>query len=103
MTKGMNNDMQVENLRRKMEGLSKGKLLKRMEEEYGFMLSASANYSTTSSASTSKRYDLADSSSNSFQQSSQARSFSAYTILFYTLCVIRIPLHLKCPCWILKL
>lgn len=81
MTKGMNNDMQVENLRRKMEGLSKGKLLKRMEEEYGFMLSATANYSTPSSASTSKRYDLADSSSYSFQQSSQARSFSAYMLL----------------------
>lgn len=65
-------DMQVETLRKKMERLSKGKLLKRMEEEYGYMLSATANYSVSSSASTSKRYDHAESSSYSFQQSSQA-------------------------------
>ncbi|CAO2837315.1 unnamed protein product [Amaranthus hypochondriacus] len=61
----------VETLRKKMERLSKGKLLKRMEEEYGYMLSATANYSVSSSASTSKRYDHAESSSYSFQQSSQ--------------------------------
>ncbi|XP_021729002.1 myosin-11-like [Chenopodium quinoa] len=61
----------VETLRRKMEGLSKGKLLKRMEEEYGYMLSATTNYSVPSSASTSKRHDLAESSSFPFQQSSQ--------------------------------
>lgn len=61
----------VETLRMKMEGLSRGKLLKRMEEEYGSMLSASANCSVPSSASTSRRYDLPDLSSFSLQQSSQ--------------------------------
>ncbi|KNA16202.1 hypothetical protein SOVF_091220, partial [Spinacia oleracea] len=66
----------VEILRRKMEGLSKGKLLKRMEEEYGYMLSGTANYSVSSSASTSKRYDFADSSSFPIQQSSSQEAKS---------------------------
>lgn len=50
--------MQVEILRRKMEGLSKGMLLERMEEEYGSMLSTA-----TSSASTSKRIEFPEMSS----------------------------------------
>ncbi|MED6179932.1 hypothetical protein PIB30_005390 [Stylosanthes scabra] len=50
----------VEILKRKMEGLSKGVLLKRMEEEYNSMLS-----SANTSASTSKRIELRDSSSSS--------------------------------------
>ena len=53
---------QVEILRRKMEGLSKGILLQRMEEEYNSLLS-SATCSLASSASTSKRIELQDSSS----------------------------------------
>ncbi|KAL2940819.1 Intermediate filament protein ifa-3 [Bienertia sinuspersici] len=68
----------VELLRRKVEGLSKGKLLKRMEEEYGYMLSATANCSVTNSASTSKRYELVDSSSFSYQQSSQEAKSGEY-------------------------
>ncbi|XP_074310558.1 uncharacterized protein LOC141646583 [Silene latifolia] len=60
----------VEKLRRKMERLSKGKLLKRMEEVYGSMLSAS-NCSVPSSATSSRRFDLADLSS---QLSQEAKS-----------------------------
>ncbi|KAK9673641.1 hypothetical protein RND81_12G180700 [Saponaria officinalis] len=60
----------VETLRRKMERLSKGRLLKRMEEVYGSMLSAT-NCSLPSSASSSRRYDLAD---LSFQSSQEAKS-----------------------------
>ncbi|KAL9234783.1 hypothetical protein vseg_009611 [Gypsophila vaccaria] len=60
----------VETLRRKMERLSKGKLLKRMEEVYGSMLSAT-DCSLPSSATSSRRYDLAD---LSFQPSQEARS-----------------------------
>ncbi|RYR69599.1 hypothetical protein HN873_007047 [Arachis hypogaea] len=54
--------LNVEILKRKMEGLSKGVLLKRMEEEYNSMLS-----SANSSASTSKRVELHDSSSSSIR------------------------------------
>ncbi|KAI4306721.1 hypothetical protein L6164_029975 [Bauhinia variegata] len=54
----------VEILRMKMEGLSKGILLQRMEQEYNSMLST-ASSSLASSASTSKRVELQDSSSSS--------------------------------------
>ncbi|XP_062084040.1 uncharacterized protein LOC133790422 [Humulus lupulus] len=52
----------VEILRKKMEGLSNGTLLERMKEECGSMLST-ANSSVASSASTSQRIELTDSSS----------------------------------------
>lgn len=63
----------VETLRTKMERLSKGKLLKRMEEEYGSMLGPSANSSVPNSASTSKRHDLPDSSSFPLRLHSQSQ------------------------------
>nr|XP_011459502.1 PREDICTED: cingulin isoform X2 [Fragaria vesca subsp. vesca] len=53
----------VEILRRRMEGLSNGMLLKRMKEEYGSMLST-ANNSVASSASSSKRIESTDLSSS---------------------------------------
>ncbi|XP_042512933.1 intracellular protein transport protein USO1-like isoform X2 [Macadamia integrifolia] len=59
---------EVENLRRKMEGLSKG-MLERMEEEYRSILST-ATTSTSSSASTSRRIEFHDSFSSSFSSSS---------------------------------
>lgn len=49
--------MQVDILRRKMEGLSNGMLLERMKEEYGSMLST-ANSSVASSASSSQRIEI---------------------------------------------
>ncbi|CAK9164707.1 unnamed protein product [Ilex paraguariensis] len=55
-------NVQMEILRKHMEGLPKG-LLDRMEEEYGSMLSTTANSSVDSSASTSKRIECLDSSS----------------------------------------
>lgn len=58
----------VEQLRRKMEKLSKGVLLKRMEEEYGPLLST-ANSSVVSSASTSRRNEFPDLSTSSVRQS----------------------------------
>ncbi|KAK7258132.1 hypothetical protein RIF29_32607 [Crotalaria pallida] len=54
--------LNVEILRRKMEGLSKGILLQRMEEEYNSLLST-ASSSLASSASSSKRIEFQDSSS----------------------------------------
>ena len=63
--------LQVEILRRKMEGLSNGMLLERMKEECGSMLST-ANSSVASSASTSKRIEFVDTSSSSSQQSHKA-------------------------------
>lgn len=57
-----------------MERLSKGKLLKRMEDEYGSMLGPSANSSVTNSASTSKRHDLPDSSSFPLRLHSQSQA-----------------------------
>ncbi|XWS28313.1 hypothetical protein CRYUN_Cryun25bG0057400 [Craigia yunnanensis] len=59
-----NRNSNVEILRRKMEVLSKGILLERMEEEYGSMLSAA-----NSSASSSKRIGYSDLSLWSIQQS----------------------------------
>ncbi|XP_022756263.1 uncharacterized protein LOC111303994 [Durio zibethinus] len=59
-----NTNLQVEILRRRMEGLSKGVLLERMEEEYGSMLSTA-----NSSASSSERIDYSDLSLSSMQQS----------------------------------
>ncbi|XWS73568.1 hypothetical protein CRYUN_Cryun02cG0140300 [Craigia yunnanensis] len=59
-----NRNCNVEILKRKMEGLSKGILLERMEEEYGSMLSTA-----NSSASSSKRIDYSDLSLSSVQQS----------------------------------
>lgn len=58
-----------------MERLSKGKLLKRMEEEYGSMLGPSANASVPNSASTSKRHDLPDSSSFPLRLHSQSQAY----------------------------
>ncbi|KAJ9698026.1 hypothetical protein PVL29_007235 [Vitis rotundifolia] len=58
-----NKFMDVEILRRKMEGLSRGVLLERMKEEYGSMLST-ANSSIASSASTSRRIEAPDFSSS---------------------------------------
>ncbi|TKY67830.1 Myosin-related isoform 1 [Spatholobus suberectus] len=54
--------LNVDILRRKMEGLSKGILLQRMEEEYNSLLST-ASSSLASSGSTSKRVEFQDSSS----------------------------------------
>ncbi|CAL1409638.1 unnamed protein product [Linum trigynum] len=51
------NVVQIEILRRKMEGLSRGTLLERMEDEYGSMLST-ASTSAASSASNSRRIEL---------------------------------------------
>ncbi|KAF7831879.1 myosin-10 isoform X3 [Senna tora] len=51
--------LNVEILRRKMEGLSKGILLQRMEEEYNSMLST-ASISLANSASTTKRLEFQD-------------------------------------------
>lgn len=53
----------VEILRRRMEGLSNGMLLKRMKEEYGSLLS-SANNSVASSASSSQRIEPTNLSSS---------------------------------------
>lgn len=47
-----------------MEGLSKGILLERMNEEYGSILLSTANSSASSSASTSKRTEVPDVSSS---------------------------------------
>ncbi|KAF5735797.1 hypothetical protein HS088_TW15G01313 [Tripterygium wilfordii] len=60
------NSPQMEILRKKMEGLSKGILLERMEEEYGSMLHT-ANSSTANSASNSKRIELPDKSFTSIR------------------------------------
>ncbi|XP_015166077.1 calponin homology domain-containing protein DDB_G0272472 [Solanum tuberosum] len=68
-----NTSTDVELLREKMEGLSKG-MLDRMEEEYGAILSSTANSSVASSASTSKRIDSITDPTSSFstrQQPSQ--------------------------------
>ncbi|KAK7312165.1 hypothetical protein VNO77_35826 [Canavalia gladiata] len=54
--------LNVEILRRKVEGLSKGILLQRMEEEYNSLLSNASN-ALASSGSTSKRIEFQDSSS----------------------------------------
>ncbi|KAG5253844.1 myosin [Salix suchowensis] len=58
----------MEMLRRKMEGLSNGSLVERMEDEYGSMLST-VNSSATNSASTSKRLEFPDMPSSSTRQS----------------------------------
>ncbi|XP_075500732.1 uncharacterized protein LOC142539276 [Primulina tabacum] len=52
-----NNSTDMDMLKKKMEGLSKG-VLDRVEEVYVSMLSSTANSSVASSASTSKRIDL---------------------------------------------
>lgn len=65
-----------------MEGLSKGILLDRMEEEYRSMLSTS-NSSVASSASSSKRIEFPNSSSSSIRQPDQAHPyFFVYYVLF---------------------
>ncbi|TXG73285.1 hypothetical protein EZV62_001864 [Acer yangbiense] len=61
-----NENCHVEILRRKMEGLSKGMLFERMEEEYGSMLST--NTFAASSASSSKPIEFPDVSSLSIRQ-----------------------------------
>ncbi|OIV99626.1 hypothetical protein TanjilG_17436 [Lupinus angustifolius] len=58
-----NGKLNVEILRRKMEGLSKGMLLQKMEEEYNSLLST-ATSSVTGSASSSKRIEFQDTSSS---------------------------------------
>ncbi|CAL0329369.1 unnamed protein product [Lupinus luteus] len=55
--------LNVEILRRKMKGLSKGMLLQRMEEEYNSLLST-ATSSVTGSASSSNRIEFQDTSSS---------------------------------------
>ncbi|KAK4441449.1 hypothetical protein Salat_0479800 [Sesamum alatum] len=57
-----NKSTEVDELRKKMEGLSKG-MLDRVEEEYGSMLSTTANCCIASSASTSKGIDCPNFSS----------------------------------------
>ncbi|KAK1359087.1 hypothetical protein POM88_043561 [Heracleum sosnowskyi] len=70
------NFSEVEVLRMKMEGVSKG-MLDRMEEEYGSMLSTTWTSSIArSSASTSMRIDYLDSSSFSTRQQHQAKFLS---------------------------
>ncbi|KAL9458717.1 hypothetical protein AB3S75_007563 [Citrus x aurantiifolia] len=59
-----NENCHMEILRRKMEGLSQGILLERINEEYGPMLLSTANTSASSSASTSKRTEAPDVSSS---------------------------------------
>lgn len=59
-----NQNCHMEILRRKMEGLSQGILLERINEEYGPMLLSTANTSASSSASTSKRTEAPDVSSS---------------------------------------
>ncbi|KAA8549766.1 hypothetical protein F0562_001216 [Nyssa sinensis] len=70
----LTDDVQVDTLRRKMEGLSKGMLLERMEEEYWSMLSTTANSSIASSASNSKRIENPDSSTRQPYQESESMS-----------------------------
>ncbi|XP_060216040.1 uncharacterized protein LOC132643594 [Lycium barbarum] len=60
-----NTSTDVELVRVKMEGLSKG-MLDRMEEEYGAILASTANSSVASSASTSKRIDSFTDPSSTF-------------------------------------
>lgn len=72
--------MQVEALKRKMEGLSKG-MLHRMEEEYRSMLQTTANNSATSSASNSKRIEFPDSSSFSIRRTNEANFLDFYLLL----------------------
>ncbi|KAI3461114.1 hypothetical protein Pfo_017777 [Paulownia fortunei] len=64
---------EVDELRKKMEGLSKG-MLDRVEEEYGSMLSSTANSSVASSASTSKGIECPLFYSFSTRQMYQAKS-----------------------------
>ncbi|XP_075093496.1 uncharacterized protein LOC107797394 isoform X1 [Nicotiana tabacum] len=68
--KSNNTPTDVEVLRKKMEGLSKG-MLDRMEEEYGAILSTTANSSVASSASTSKRIDSSTSTFSTRQPSQE--------------------------------
>lgn len=67
-----NRGSNVEVLKRKMEGLSKGTLLEKMVEEYGSVISSSrSNSSAASSVSSSKRIELfPDNSLLSIQQQS---------------------------------
>ncbi|XP_040995251.1 protein Daple-like isoform X1 [Juglans microcarpa x Juglans regia] len=70
VSSGKGNTLQVEILRRKMEALSKGILLDRMEEEYRSMLST-PHSSVASSASSSMRIEFPNSSSTSARQPEQ--------------------------------
>ncbi|MCD7465647.1 hypothetical protein HAX54_001680 [Datura stramonium] len=65
-----NTSTDVELLRKKMEGLSKG-MLDRMEEEYGAILSSTGNSSVASSASNSKRIDSFTDPSSTFSSTRQ--------------------------------
>ncbi|KAL8140183.1 hypothetical protein V2J09_006204 [Rumex salicifolius] len=67
-----NRFLDVEILTRKMEGLSEGKLLKKMEDEYGSTLTRTAN----TSAANSQRYDQFDLSSSSSTSSLQEKNVS---------------------------
>ncbi|XP_050223505.1 uncharacterized protein LOC126673408 isoform X2 [Mercurialis annua] len=58
----------MEILKKKMEGLSKGNLLERMKDEYGSLLST-ANSSACSSAASSKRIESSEISSSLMRQS----------------------------------
>ncbi|KAG7947912.1 hypothetical protein I3843_14G118800 [Carya illinoinensis] len=72
VSSGKCNTVQVEILRRKMEALSKGILLDRMEEEYRSMLST-PHSSVVSSASSSMRIEYPNSSSTSARQPEQKK------------------------------
>ncbi|KAJ9164335.1 hypothetical protein P3X46_023926 [Hevea brasiliensis] len=66
------NNMEV--LRRKMEGLSKGSLLERMEVEYGLMLcTANGSASSSSYVATSKEIEFSEMSSSSMRQPCKER------------------------------
>ncbi|KAF2312063.1 hypothetical protein GH714_027925 [Hevea brasiliensis] len=73
-TRGFTPVVTMEALRKKVEGLSKGNLLERMEVEYGSMLStANSSASSSSYAATSKRFELLEISSSSMIQPCKER------------------------------
>lgn len=72
-----------------MEKLSKGVLLKRMEEEYGPLLST-ANSSVVSSASTSRRNEFPDLSTSSVRQSCPVRASIVLILYEFLPCLKKI-------------
>lgn len=80
-----NESVQVEILRRKMEGLSNGMLLERMEDEFGSMLSTHSSAST----STSKPIEFLDMSSLSTLKQSYKSNKVSY-IFFGNRVLLRI-------------
>ena len=84
--------MQVEILRRKMEGLSRGVLLERMKEEYGSMLSTE-NSSITSSASTSRRIEAPESSCSPIPKLHQVENLFLICLLFLHFIMLLLLMH----------